>query len=104
MQRCCFVLLLIVFTLWFSASAWVSLRRAIREKSAVPQGIWLTMGMGAGSLALAILAFLNPWELLKVLIFLLAIITFLGAMLALLDGYGMWNAARLMEDARAQAP
>ena len=98
------VLLLVVFTLWFSASAWVSLRRAIREKSAVPQGIWLTMGMGAGSLALAILAFLYPWELLKVLISLLAIVTFLGAVLALLDGYGMRNAASLMEEARAQAP
>lgn len=95
------VLLLVAFTLWFSASAWVSLRRVLREKSAVPQGVWITMGMGAGSLALAVLGFLYPWELLRVLISLLALLTFLGALLALLDGYGMRNAARLMEGAEA---
>ncbi|MDD1706176.1 MAG: DUF308 domain-containing protein [Methanoregulaceae archaeon] len=91
------VLLLAVLALWFLSTAYVSLRRVMREKTAIPQGVWITIGMGIGSLVLGILAFVNPLNLLELLIFLLAVLTLLGAVLSLIDGFGLRNAAKLME-------
>lgn len=91
------VLLLAVLALWFLSSAYVSLRRVMREKTAIPQGVWITIGMGIGSLVLGVLAFVNPVDLLKLLILLLAVLSLLGAVLSLIDGFGLRNAAKLME-------
>jgi len=91
------VLLLAVLALWLFSSAYVSLRRVIREKGSIPQGVWITIGMGVGSLILGIFAFANPLGLLRFLILLLAVLTLLGAVLSLLDGFGLRNAAKLME-------
>ncbi|MCE5299117.1 MAG: DUF308 domain-containing protein [Methanoregulaceae archaeon] len=90
-------LLLAVLALWFLSSAYVSLRRVMREKTAIPQGVWITIGMGIGSFVLGVLAFVNPAGLLKLLILLLAVLTLLGAVLSLIDGFGLRNAAKLME-------
>jgi uncharacterized membrane protein HdeD (DUF308 family) len=97
------ILLLAVLALWFFSSATVSLRRVVREKAAIPQGAWITIGMGVGSLVLGILAFLYPVALLKLLVVFLAVLSLLGAILSLIDGYGLRNAAKLMEDTRAAA-
>jgi uncharacterized membrane protein HdeD (DUF308 family) len=97
------ILLLAVLALWFFSSAILSLRRVMREKTSIPQGVWITIGMGGGSLFLGMLAFLYPVKLLQLLILLLAVLTLLGAILSLIDGFGLRNAAKLMEDQRAAA-
>ncbi len=97
------ILLLAVLALWFFSSAILSLRRVMREKTSIPQGVWITIGMGGGSLFLGMLAFLYPVKLLQLLILLLAVLTLLGAILSLFDGFGLRNAAKLMEDQRVAA-
>ncbi|MDD1708329.1 MAG: DUF308 domain-containing protein [Methanoregulaceae archaeon] len=91
------VLLLAVLALWLFSSAYVSLRRVIRDKGSIPQGVWIMIGMGVGSLILGIFAFVNPMDLLRFLILLLAVLTLLGAVFSLLDGFGLRNAAMLIE-------
>ncbi len=90
------VILLVILAAWSLSSAAVTLRRVIRSRDAVPQGLLFTTGLGFSSLVMGWLAFTEPVELLEVLVLVLSIIVLGAGVLLLLDGYGMRNAARLL--------
>ncbi|WP_054848468.1 hypothetical protein [Methanoculleus chikugoensis] len=62
------------------------------------KGFWYTLGLGVSSLVLGILAITLPGGLVRLLIFLLAGIVLMAGAFMVLDGYGLRNAARLMEE------
>ena len=98
------VLLLLLLAVWFLSSAAVTLIRVIRTRGRDPQGLVFTTGLGIASLALGYWAFFEPEALLNILIMLLAVIILMAGAFLLLDGYGMQNAAGLMEEREAAGP
>jgi len=91
------ILMLLVLTVWFFASAAVTLLRAFRERGNLPQGFWPTLGLGVSSLVLGVLAVTLPEGLVDLLVFLLAGIVLMAGVFLILDAWGLRNAARLME-------
>ncbi|BBL68768.1 HdeD family acid-resistance protein [Methanoculleus chikugoensis] len=92
------ILILLVLAVWLFSSAVVTLLRAYRERASVTKGFWYTLGLGVSSLVLGILAITLPGGLVRLLIFLLAGIVLMAGAFMVLDGYGLRNAARLMEE------
>lgn len=92
-----FAVLFILLSLWLLSSAYVTITRVFRNKKNIPQGMLLTLGMGIGSLALGIYSLIDPGAFLQILIALLAGIIFLAGFFICLDGYGLWNAGKLMK-------
>ena len=90
------VILLLVLAAWFLSSAAVTIRRIVRSRDNIPQGLLVTAGLGISSLAMGWLAFTNPVDLLEVLVLFLAVIISGAGGLRFLDGYGMPIAARLL--------
>ena len=95
------VLLLLLLAVWFLSSAAVTLVRVIRTRGRDPQGLVFTTGLGIASLALGYWAFFEPEALLNILIMLLAVIILIAGAFLVLDGYGMQNAAGLIEEREA---
>jgi len=95
------VLVLLLLAVWFLSSAAVTLVRVVRTRGRDPQGLVFTTGLGVASLALGYWAFFDPEALLNILIMLLAVIILMAGAFLLLDGYGMQNAAGLMEEREA---
>jgi uncharacterized membrane protein HdeD (DUF308 family) len=92
------LLILLVLALWFFASAFVSIRRSLKGKAAVPEGFWVRMAMAVLSLALGIMTLFVPKATVGVLIILLGVVVLLVGALFLLDGYGLRNAHKLMKE------
>jgi len=92
------VLILLALVIWFFSSAVVTLLRVFRERGNLPQGFWYTLGLGLSSLVLGILAVTLPEGLVDLLVFLLAGIVLMTGAFLVLDGWGLRNAARLMEE------
>ncbi|MDD1724825.1 MAG: hypothetical protein LUQ07_06830 [Methanospirillum sp.] len=92
-----FAILFILLSLWVLSSAYVTITRIMKNKKNIPQGMLLTLGMGIGSLALGIYSIIDPGSFLTILIILLAAIIFLAGLCICIDGYGLWNAGKLMK-------
>ena len=73
-------------------------RRVIKEKKEIPQGLWLSMGMGIGSLAFGVLTIFVPDILLEILVGILAVIVGIIGFGFLLDGYGLRNVEHIMKE------
>jgi len=91
-------IILFILAIWFFGSAYVSLRRVIKEKKEIPQGLWLSMGMGIGSLAFGVLTIFVPDILLEILVGILAVIVGIIGFGFLLDGYGLRNVEHIMKE------
>lgn len=91
------VVLLLILAVWFLSSAAVTLARVVRTRGRLPQGFAFTLGLGLASLVFGAWAFVNPVRMVSVLVLLLGAIVMLGGLFFLVDGYGMWNAAGLVE-------
>jgi uncharacterized membrane protein HdeD (DUF308 family) len=91
------VVMLVVLAVWFLSSAAVTLARVARTRGRLPQGFAFTLGLGLASLVIGAWAFVNPVRLVSVLVLLLGGVVMLGGLFFLVDGYGMWNAAGLVE-------
>lgn len=89
--------LLLVILVWLVSSAAVTLVRVVRSGGKLPQGAALTLSIEVASLYLAYLVIVDPVGSLKVLILILGVIATLAGMFLVVDGYGMRNAARLIE-------
>jgi uncharacterized membrane protein HdeD (DUF308 family) len=92
--------LLLILLVWLVSSAAVTLARVIRSGGKLPQGAALTLSIEVASLYLAYLVIVDPVGSLKVLILILGVIATLAGMFLVVDGYGMRNAARLIEAQR----
>jgi uncharacterized membrane protein HdeD (DUF308 family) len=92
------LLILFVLAMWFFASAFVSIKRSMKGKAAVPEGFWVRMAMAVFSLALGIMTLFVPKATVGILIILLGIVVILVGALFLLDGYGLRNAHKLMKE------
>ena len=92
------VLVLLLLAVWFLSSAAVTLLRVIRTRGRDPQGLIFTTALGIASLFLGYWAFFEPEALIGILIVLLAVIILMVGAFLLLDGYGMQNAAGLIEE------
>ena len=93
-----FYLFIIIFILaiWSLGSAYVSFKRVIKDKKEIPQGLWLSLGMGAGSLIFGVFAVIVPEFLLEILIGILAVIIGIIGFGFFLDGYGLRNSEHLI--------
>jgi uncharacterized membrane protein HdeD (DUF308 family) len=92
------LLILFVLALWFFASAFVSIRRSLKGKAAVPEGFWVRLAMAILSLVLGVMTLFVPKTTVSILIILLGIVVILVGALFLLDGYGLRNAHKLMKE------
>jgi uncharacterized membrane protein HdeD (DUF308 family) len=92
------LLILLVLAVWFFASAFVSLRRSLKGKAATPEGFWIRLIMAILSLGLGILTLFAPKDMVSILIIVLGAIVILIGILFLIDGYGLRNALKLMEE------
>jgi uncharacterized membrane protein HdeD (DUF308 family) len=97
------VLLLILLAVWFLSSAAVTLVRVVRTRGRLPQGFAFTLFLGVASLLFGYWAFVEPERLVRVLVLVLGAIALLAGAFLLIDGYGMRNAAGLIE-ARGAGP
>ena len=68
-----------------------------RDAGELPQGFAFTLGLGIASLFQGYLVFVDPAGLLKILVLVLGVIFVLAGGFLVVDGWGMWNAARLIE-------
>jgi uncharacterized membrane protein HdeD (DUF308 family) len=91
------VLLLLILAVWFLTSAAVTLVRFVSTRGKLPQGFAFTLVLGAASLLFGYWAFVEPERLVRVLVLVLGVITVLAGAFLLIDGYGMRNAAGLIE-------
>ncbi len=91
-------LLLLLLAVWFLSSAAVTLARVARTRGKLPQGFGFTLGLGIVSLLFGYWAFVDPGFLLKILVLVLGVIMLLAGVFLLIDGYGMRNAAGLIEE------
>lgn len=89
-------IILFILGIWFFGSAYVTLKRVIKGKKQVPQGLWLSLGMGIGSLLLGSITIIAPEILLEVLIGILSVIFGIIGIGVFLDGYGLRNAEHLI--------
>ncbi len=92
------LLILLVLAVWFFASAFVSLRRSLKGKAATPEGFWYRLIMAVLSLGLGILTLVAPESMVSILIIALGVLVIIIGCLFLLDGYGLRNALKLMEE------
>lgn len=92
------VIILLILAIWFFGSAYVSLKRVIQDKKEIPQGLWLSLGMGIGSLLFGALTIFIPDVLLEILVGIMALIVGIIGFGFLLDGYGLRNAEYLMQE------
>ena len=95
------VLLLLILAVWFLSSAAVTLARVVRTRGKLSQGFVFTLGLGIVSLLFGYWAFVEPARLLKILVLVLGVITILAGVFLVIDGYGMRNAAGLIEEQEA---
>ena len=65
------------------------------------QGFAFTLGLGFVSLLFGYWAFVDPARLLKILVLVLGVITILAGIFLVTDGYGLRNAAVLIEEQEA---
>lgn len=91
------VLIFLALMIWFLSSVAVTLLRVVREHRKPTKGFGYTLGLGAGSLALGVLAITLPVGLIDLLLILLAGLVLMAGAFTLLDAWGLRNAARLME-------
>ncbi len=96
-------LLLFILAVWFITSSVVTLFRVIRTRGKLPQGFAFTAGLGVASLVLGYLAFVDPVGLVRFLVFVLGIVMLLAGGFLVVDGYGLRNAAKLIENMDAGA-
>jgi uncharacterized membrane protein HdeD (DUF308 family) len=95
------VLLLLILAAWFLSSAAVTFARVVRTRGKLSQGFGFTLGLGIVSLLFGYWAFVEPARLLKILVLVLGVITILAGVFLMIDGYGMRNAAGLIEEQEA---
>lgn len=92
------LIILLILAIWFFGSAYVSLKRVIKDKKEIPQGLWLSLAMGVGSLLFGALTIFVPDILLEILVGIMAVIVGIIGFGFLLDGYGLRNAEHLIQD------
>lgn len=92
------VLLLLLLAVWFLSSAAVTLARVIRTRGKLSQGFAFTLGLGLVSLLFGYWAFVEPVRLVRILVVALGVIMLLAGAFLFIDGYGMRNAAGLIEE------
>ncbi len=98
------MILLLVLAVWFLSSAAVTLVRVVRTRGKLPQGFAFTLGLGIASLFLGYLVFVDPAGLLKILVLVLGVVFAIAGGFLVVDGWGMRNAARLIEAQGAGDP
>ncbi len=96
------VLLVLILAIWFLSSAAVTLARVVRTRGKLPQGFAFTLGLGLVSLLFAYWAFVDPARLVKILVLVLGLIMLIAGIFLITDGYGMRNAAGLIEEQEAR--
>ncbi|MEN6343599.1 MAG: hypothetical protein ABFC89_13695 [Methanospirillum sp.] len=89
--------LVLMLAVWFLSSAAVTLARVVRTRGKLPQGFAFTAALGVASLLLGYWVFVDPESLVRFLVVALGVITVLAGAFLVLDGYGMENAAGLIE-------
>ncbi len=92
------LIILLILAIWFFGSAYVSLKRVIKDKKEIPQGLWLSLAMGVGSLLFGALTIFVPDILLEILVGIMAVIVGIIGFGFLLDGYGLRNAEHLIQE------
>jgi uncharacterized membrane protein HdeD (DUF308 family) len=95
------VLLLLLLAVWFLSSAAVTLARVVRTRGKLPQGFAFTLGLGLVSLLFAYWAFVDPARLVKFLVLVLGLIMLIAGIFLITDGYGLRNAAGLIQEQEA---
>lgn len=95
------ILLVLILAVWFLSSAAVTLARVVRTRGRLPQGFAFTLGLGLVSLLFAYWAFVDPVRLVKILVLVLGLIMLIAGIFLITDGYGLRNAAGLIEEQEA---
>ncbi|MDO8841933.1 HdeD family acid-resistance protein [Methanocalculus sp.] len=82
-------LFLLILAGWTFASAWISLKRALRGRNAVPEGFTLRLGVGILSLILAMMIFFVPEAIIGILMIILAGIAVLFGVYLFAEGMAL---------------
>jgi uncharacterized membrane protein HdeD (DUF308 family) len=80
------IFLLAVLALWMIASAFMLLKRVVKGRYAVPEGFYSRLVIGIISLVLAILLFINPADILALLVVILGTVTLLFGLTFVITG------------------
>jgi uncharacterized membrane protein HdeD (DUF308 family) len=80
------IFLLAILALWMIASALMLLGRVVKGRHAVPEGFYSRLVIGIISLILAILLFINPADILALLVVILGTVTLLTGLTLVITG------------------
>jgi len=80
------VVVLVLLTVWMTASAVMLLFRVLKGRSAVPEGFYSRMATGIVSLVMAYLLLVSPKDVLALLMTILGVITFLAGLTLSING------------------
>jgi len=78
--------ILLILAIWMIASAGMLLKRVLKGRHAVPEGFYSRMAIGIISLVLAVLLFVSPVDILKLLVEILGAITILLGITLCING------------------
>lgn len=80
------IVVLVLLTVWMTASALMLLLRVLKGRSAVPEGFYSRMATGIISLVMAYLLLVSPKDILALLMTILGVITFLAGFTLSING------------------
>ena len=80
------IVVLVLLTVWMTASASMLLFRVLKGRSAVPEGFYSRMATGIISLVMAYLLLVSPKDILALLMTILGVITFLAGFTLFING------------------
>ena len=80
------VSILVILAVWMIASAGILLKRVAKGRHAVPEGFYSRMAIGIISLVLAVLLFVSPAGILKLLVEILGAVTLLLGITLCING------------------
>jgi uncharacterized membrane protein HdeD (DUF308 family) len=80
------IVVLVLLTVWMTASAIMLLLRVLKGRSAVPEGFYSRMATGIVSLVMAYLLLVSPKDVLALLMTILGVITFLAGLTLSING------------------
>ncbi|HIJ06656.1 MAG: Uncharacterized protein XE11_0138 [Methanomicrobiales archaeon 53_19] len=95
---------LFVLAIWTFASAWISLKRVLKGKKAVPEGFWLRLAVGILSLVVAFMTVIAPDAIIEILMYLLAGIALLIGIYLLAEGMALRKRMRVSNPPGEEIP
>jgi len=95
---------LFVLAVWTFASAWLSLKRVIKGKKAVPEGFWLRLAVGILSLIVAFMTLIAPDAIIEILMYILAGIAVLFGIYLLAVGLALRKRMKDPESSGEEIP